>query len=513
MAYKNLSEVIIQEEDQSLISGITSPAPYGATVITHLWGPEEWTLVSNVDFLVDTYLGIYGNPEIGDSNFLALYKAVSKGFPFYVKRCVSSDTYSANVKIVKSDAVGGNTFENALKYSDPVFTFASDELFGLYTYSGSTGNKYAIKIPSTKIDADNKTFVIEFYLKNGSSYSYIKEVTFSRIKGSKSPDGEDLYLELAIENIGLPFFAKDNLLLENTVLPKASDTYIDLQGGDNGSTITDVDIVASWETAKNEDSPFNYLFTFGLSAVDIASELVDVISFRRFNKAFIDVLGDYDDCLAFRDSFAVSNGRCYLFAEEFKSTDIFNRTYFWEPPTSIVASIITNSYADSPYKTIASPRRGSFTAIERRYKFTEVEMDNLLGVQINPLGKYKTYYTLIDELSCLTYKTKLGRLYARVTLDAIEEGAYNFLDGVRMEKNTEELRTMVQDSLQKDLDYMVSIGALEYGKCKCDGDNNPASVINDNKLMVYIYVIIPGIAKTIVLKVVSLPSGVNVEES
>lgn len=177
-----------------------------------------------------------------------------------------------------------------------------------------------------------------------------------------------------------------------------------------------------------------------------------------------------------------------LFAPWLKSIDARTNANIEIPSSLLVAKMLASA---SLGKSILGLNRGmisskNYTILGPTVNFNKTQQGILYDSNINPIITYPGVGCVIwGQKTRQLRSSALDRLNVRRTADYIEYNLMNIARQYIGENNDEETRTSIyNECLQVGTDAS-SKGAIQEFAIKCDSENNTASIIDQNKLIVY----------------------------
>lgn len=529
--------VYVQERD------ISDVVPRIATAPAAIVGYSAKGDVNNIRLMTSDqqFIEQYGEPDPSSGHYFH-YSALAylkKGTALYCLR-IHNGALWGGVNIMKSDSSFSNATLSAGQSTDN-FTAASgyedDTLFQILGANpGVWNNRIGIKIQNIKdgtdeIATDQYTFeIVVYWQDDDGNWAQVELFKVSR-KIKEDGFGKQLHLEEKINGVSSYIIVKDNTDIANTVLPKEQSTRLDLSGGDDGSDISDSDLVTGWEEFENpDDVDIRILINGGETSVTVQTAIRDVAEARLDCIAVLDMpyasTNSATSMLTFRNTTQNFNtSYSVLYTIWPKIHDSYNDFLIRVPPSGYAAAQYAyNDYVSNVWFAPAGFNRGVLDDVLECTKLdgtvlTEGERDVLYSAQINPLQTFRGEGHVIWGQSTLQKKTSaLSSINVRRLLIVIEKAMAVALRTFIMEPNNDLTRFRIEALLNGYLDSLSAQGAFqtEAGDrgfhVVCNTGNNTPEVIDSKELRVDVFVKPSRAAEFIRLRTTITKSGASFEE-
>lgn len=335
-------------------------------------------------------------------------------------------------------------------------------------------------------DTNNSDLFIENVINGNSQFVYAKVNPFTSIQN------QTLFLSGALDSASnqtvLPYGIDDNgveYLRYNSLMPLAG-------GGYTLSAYDEADVVSSWDIFRNRKEV----------TVDL---LLCPDSSKASKQRVAAVVADRLDCFAELQSHP---------ADKVKIEDIIkNETYGYQAPSYVALNVgfsrvfdgvnnqdiylpnaILAAVADlrtlrlySPWDAPAGINRGILPVDEQLKRYTDAELDKLIGKNLNPVSFERGYgFCLWSQRTAQLKKSALDRKNVRFNLLYIENNIEQSLKQFVFENNTSQTRLRISSMVEGFLNAIKSSGGLYAYAVKCDESNNGPDVIDTNQLNVTI---------------------------
>jgi phage tail sheath protein FI len=529
--------VYLQERDLSDI------VPRVATAPAALVGYSAKGDVDNIRLMTtdQQFLEQYGEPDASSGHYFH-YSALAylkKGNALYCLRVHNGALYGG-VNIMKL----GSSFSNealASGQASSSFTAASgysaDTLFQILGANpGAWNNRIGIKVQNVKdgtdtVATDQYTFEIVVYWQDDDG-NWI-QVELHKVSRKQKVDGygKQLHLEEKINGVSSYIIVKDNTGLADTVVPEEQTTRLDLASGDDGSDISDSDLVTGWEEFENpDDVDIRILINGGETSVVAQTAIRDVAEARLDCIAVLDMpfasTSSATSMLTFRNTTQNFNSSYVaLYSLWPKIYDAFNDLLIRVPVSGYVAAQYAyNDYVSNVWFAPAGFNRGVLDDALEVTKtdgkaLSEGERDVLYQAQINPVQTFRGEGHVIWGQKTEQKKlSALSSVNVRRLLIVLEKAMAIALRPFVDEPNNDLTRFRIEALLNEYLDSLSSQGAFqtEAGDSGfhvvCNETNNTPAVIDSGELRVDVFVKPSRAAEYIRLRVTPTVSGASFEE-
>lgn len=380
--------------------------------------------------------------------------------------------------------------------TDRLFTVAAEN-------PGVWGN--ALRVAIENIDATDSTFeIVVSEVVDGTSVE-LQRFLVSR-KNQLDGFGRQQYLEDVINGNNIYIRVYDNLAQADTVLPQLV-TAVSLGGGDDGSAVSNGDVIEGWDLYSNlQDVQVDLLINAGfVSGLDFSvqtkikslcesrddcfgildapfeelgmSPTTDLTDWRlntqNFNSSYVALYAPWCEVYdSFNDSrnFAIppSGFVAQVFSRRAKNTEA------WYPPAGFNDGIIDSGSLP-------------FTQLTERY--TEGQQDVIYSNGVNYiLTEPGTGTAVFGDKTQQTKASALDRINVRRLIIVLKRAMNSFLKFKLFELNTEFLRSEITQVLTDFLNGIVARQGLTDFRVVCNETNNTSTVIDNNQLSVDIYI-------------------------
>jgi len=504
------------------------------------------------------FLAEYGNPVLGNPGHYSALAYLQNGNQLYCCRVMSgalygglSISYSAGTNAPMPVGEATNNF---------VYTSGQDSLFQIYGANpGSWNNNLAIAIiKSTTIDPTlnaNAFDIIVYQLINGT-YTQVEEWTVSR-QTQLNGNGQQQYLETVINGFSQYISVADSSVISTTmpnvnvspgsvatVQINGQSVYLfALQNGNDGTNLitqynsgSDAAIfINGWSLFTNPaDVDVRILINAGFPQTDPVISTYIALSVAQARKDCIAIL-DMDPAQTASTSAMINwvtntlnlnTTYAAIYAPMVKDYDSFNASLVYLPGSGYIASQFAyNDNVANVWYAPAGLNRGVLNVLGIcnqdgiRTVFAQGDRDALYAVAINPLQVFPGSGNVIWGQKTLTPQpSALDRVNVRRLLIVIEKVMAVSLQSFVFEPNNQFTRFRITAMLETFLDTLSSAGAFqtELGDkgylVVCNDTNNTPAIIDDNELVVNVFVKPSKAAEFIQLNVIVTSTGASFQE-
>lgn len=441
-----------------------------------------------------------GRVEVGyDLGYFSALAYLERADKLWVQG-VMKDGKRAGVKLAISS--GSNSALSAGSgIVDPAqFVFAGESLLIYASSPGLWGNDIGYKLLNNVDDVDSvpelNSFRIQVF-KKGFEGSPVEEFVCSKVEGQKDGYGNNMYVEDVLKASNY-IRAINNPAV--TGAPKTQSTVLFMGAGSDGLAVTDSDMILAAQTAFSnvEDLPVTLLMdagwataAYGVALDAIAKSRMDCVAIlstpyaAEVNSNFISAISTYR-----KTTLNLNSSYSGLYTPHLKINDRFNdREIFVAPDGYVAGSISFNSNNSEIWFPPAGFRRGVLNVIGVSRKLESGNLDALSLIQVNPIRQTKGRGIVIwGQKTLLSRPSSLDRMNVRLLLIMIEPALKAFAEDYLFEFNDSPTRSEISVKIDS---YMGGIkgrrGVYDY-QVTCDTSNNTPAVIDNNQLIVDVFV-------------------------
>lgn len=346
---------------------------------------------------------------------------------------------------------------------------------------------------------------------------WFEEHRVSVIRGTKDGFGRSMYIEDVLNRDSqlLAGRAKENALVDD--VPLETTTLVTLLNN-SYTKATEADVLAAYELFKPLDAVTIDIVIPGLFTTDVLNKCAEVSVARGdcFHILTPDVSETWtvegiSGAAGWLSTITPKTENGAVYAMYYKVKDEYNDTDVYVPAAGFIAGAYAYNDAQAEkWYAPAGPRRGVQLGVELAHAWSGTERDTLYDRKVNwveksprygvTIGGQKTLYPLNSALD----RVNVARLMLKVKRDLL-----TFLQDFVYEFNNTKNRTLIYNGIDNYLrDIRSKEGFYDY-RVVCDDINNPSSIIDQNKLIVDIYVKPVKVAEFIYLKSTITSSGVD----
>ena len=170
--------------------------------------------------------------------------------------------------------------------------------------------------------------------------------------------------------------------------------------------------------------------------------------------------------------------------------DQYNSKDVWLPNAIFAAVVdLRTSRLTKPWVAPAGTNRGILAVDEQLKRYSDPEMDQLEGRNLNPVSFENGYgFVIWGQRTAQLKRSALDRKNVRFNLLYIENNIEQSLKQFIFENNTQQTRMRMFDLVDTFLGGVKAGGGLYDYQVVCDETNNPPSIIDTNQLNIDIYV-------------------------
>lgn len=490
---------------------VTSVSSSSAALV----GYSEKGDVDNIILITSSqqFIQEYGEPDPTTGSYFHYsgLAYLAQGNVLYSLRVVNGALYGG-VNIMSSTSSESNAALGTGQSTKTITItsgFETDVVFQILGKDpGTWNNKIGIKIQNVldgTATEPTDQYTFEIVVEHQDDDGNWSQVELWKVSRKRKVDGygKQLYMEDRINGFSSYISVADNSSnLADTVLPKTQSTRLVFTGGTNGSAISSSDLITGWDEFTNpEDVDVRILINGGETAVAVQSKLNTIANARKDCVAIQDMpsgsIGSVADMLTFRTTTQNFNSSySAIYTPWVKIYDQFNDRLLNVPPSGYVAAQLAyNDYVGYPWTAAMGFTRGVLDVIEPSYIFTEGERDLLFQDEINPIQMFRGEGTVIwGQRTEQVKRSALSDLNVRRSLIVIEKAIGISLRPFIGENNTVVTRFRISSILEQYLDRLSAQGAFqtEAGdrgfRVVCDDSNNIPSVIDNNEILVHVFV-------------------------
>lgn len=452
-------------EDRSFVvngSGILS----GGIVISAKRGPVELNEVYSATEFVNTY----GLPSRDNPSLYAALRFLSTGTVLTVRR------------VINDAVVATGALRNA-DDTDDVFTVTAEN-------PGSWANNVVIKFADVVGEAEGVfALLIE---ENGNQ---VERFVVSRDPSQKDGYGKTLFIEDVVNNQSDFIRIQDNATVTEAV--DVTKTVALAGGTDDTVAPTSGSIVSAWSEFEDEDAVSALLLiNAGWTAVEVQTKMLSVAQTRGHSVAILDVPKaslDVEDAIAYRnDELGANTYFGDLYAPWIRVYDEYNDLTTEIPPSGDVAARFVYSLGINRW-TAPAGLQGNCgiipNALGVSVKYNEGQRDRLYTNGINPIISLSgTNAVIWGQKTLQVQSSAMDRANVVNNVLWMEKTSVDSLQRYVFVNNTKYSRSQVFDMLDRFYAPIKAAGGVYDYRIVVDSSNNTSAVIEQNQMLVDIYV-------------------------
>ena len=300
-----------------------------------------------------------------------------------------------------------------------------------------------------------------------------------------------------------------------------------LDGGIDGTTVTNGEIQLSWDLFKSaEDIDVNLLITGPANVTNakyviqsiaeprkdamafVSPQKADVVNVSDVSTQTINVI-DYFETFPSTSYALADSGWKYMF-------DKYNDVFRWVPLNGDMAGVCART--DATRQTWFSP--GGFTrgqisnVVKLAYNPRQTDRDLLYQSRVNPVVSFPGEGTILfGDKTLLSKPSAFDRINVRRLFIFLEKAIANAAKFQLFEFNDEFTRSQFVGIVEPFLRDVKGGGGIQDFKVVCDASNNPASVIDRNEFRGDIFIKPSRSINFIQLNFVAVRSGASFSEA
>jgi len=490
MSFPNSAGVYDRIVDKSFVvnaGGVVA----GAIVISADRGPTTINTVTSAREFVDTY----GLPDRDHPSLYAGLRFLNRAGILTVLRVINDAEAASGT--LEHDSDGNGTMVPHLDIK------AANE--------GAWGNNITVSFA----DASAKEGTGRFTVTVKEDGVEVESFVVSRDTEAKNGYGQNQFIEDVING--------NSDYITVTDYPAVTAAYdmsgsVSLSGGsDDTAPATSGDIVLGWDEFLNvEDVPATFLINAGFAVEEIQVKMVAVAQARKDCVAILDVPqldnDDADAMVTYRDTLGINSYFGALYGGWLRVYDPYSDREVEVPPSGDVAAAAVVTIQDYEYwEAPAGVRRGIIpNALGVTKVFSEGERDLLYTNGVNPVTTFAGAAAIIwGQKTQQVQASALDRLNVVNTVLWLNQRMKEALQPFVFEPNNEVTRNNVNYILTSFLDNIKQRGGLYDFAVDTSTTINTPQVIDNNQLLVDVYIKPVRTAEFIRISTIVTPSGVT----
>lgn len=451
------------------------------------------------------------------------YSAVSylqRANKLWVNR-VHNGALFGGAAIKESTSAGTNSGIGTGEADPTAYAFSSDAALLLYGMSeGSFANDLRFKIitiDDNPLLHEPNSFQIQVF-KSSNLNVPIEKMLCSLVLGQKDAAGNNLFVDDVLQSSS--YIRGYHNPLSSVVLPKSQATALALDGGTDGSAVTDSQMIAGANNFSNpEEHAVTLMLDGGWATASYQQALDAICQLRKdcvailstpysaeVSSAYLNDIVDYR-----KTTLNLNSSYSALYTPHLQIQDIYNDRKIWVAPDGHVASSI--SLASNNFEIWYPPagyKRGILNVLDTRVRFTSGEMDLLQDNGINPIrftsGKGIVVW---GQKTLLARQSALNRMNVRLMLIVIEPAIRDLLETYLFDLEDAGIQSQIEIKIGAYLDGIVARKGMYAYKVICDSTNNTATDLANNTMNVDVYVQPTASIEAIPVRIVITPASIS----
>ena len=478
----------------------------------------------------------FGQPVVGNWFHYAARAYLSVGNQLYCQRVQSGALYGG-VAIAQS---GGTNRQFVAGQPEAGFfidsMYPNTEFYVFGRDPGVWNNGLAVTI--AVVSAALYTFSITVWIKNKSGAWTVAEKpwTVSRVP-QLDGFGNQMYLETVINGFSNYIRVADNTGVAGTVMPQPAATPLQLTYGSDGNTVTDAMIATAWSVFANKNAyNIRMLINGGRTGLAVHNAMIALSKTRADCEALLDmpssVLGSAQNMADYRNNTLMADSSfAELFTPWILISDQYSGQMLAVPPSGYAAALIAYAnYVSTPWAAAAGFTRANLNifgevigicdANRNRLVFDDGEMDILDGAQINYFQVFAGRGNVLwNEDTLQVTDSALSSAHIRRLLIYLETNLGPSLLAYGWEPNDSATRFRLTAEFEQFCATVSAQGGFQTTtqdpkgyQIVCDETNNTPATIDQQQLIVWLFVKPIRVAKYLPFQVVITPTGVSFSE-
>lgn len=370
---------------------------------------------------------------------------------------------------------------------------------------GKWGNSIAVSVSETV----NEAFMLTVFYDNVQV-----EVFNVSLEEKKDGYGRSMYIEDVVNGNSLYIRVKHDPSVDGN--PAVTQKEVLSGGSDDTLAPESGAIIAAWDKfAVKEETEVNILINAGWASPEVQNKMLAVAESRGDSIAIIDTpeteetvqkMIEYNN-----EELNANSSFGAIYAPWLDVYDQFNDRRVSIPPSGYVAAAYANTaQVAEVWNAPAGSRRGVLNVLGVKRVFSEADRDALYSANINPIQSFVGEGIQIYGQKTLAREASaLDRVNVRMLMNMLQTSMRRALQPFLFENNTEFVRENIESILNNYLDDIQLRGGLYDFLVTCDESNNTAQVIDNEQLIVDVFVKPVRVAEFIQLNTVITATGVE----
>ena len=371
---------------------------------------------------------------------------------------------------------------------------------------GLYGNDISFTIDATN---DVDVFLLSVFYKNELQ----EEFKISKIQNKVDGYGRSVYLEDAVNDKSAFITVADTTSNTNAPDTATYGTKTALTGGsDDTATVAVNDVIAGYDLFVVKDElKVSYLINAGWADASIKTRLVTIAEGRKDCIAVLD--STYGDTVTnmVTEAGTFNSDYAAFYAPWLKDYDQYHDKYIFVPPSGYVAGVYAKTASEAEvWYAPAGSNRGVLNVVGVEKVFTEGERDTLYQGKVNPIQQfYGEGVQIVGQKTLTNEDSALSRVNVRMLMIELNNSFEKTLKPFVHEINDNFVRDNITTIANNYLETIKANRGIYDYKVVCDTSNNTPTVIDNNQLIVDIFVKPTRVAEFIRVNAVITATGVS----
>lgn len=484
--------VYTNEVDRSQIVAGTANS-IGSIVIDSRKGESfKPILITNKGELVD----IFGNPTPDRPAMYAALAFLEVGNRLWVTRVVDGVAVSASA-----------VFQDSLAANSLIITALGQ---------GVWGNDLMVNVSATV----NNEFTLTVFDESGTTPVQLEKFLVSKVQVKKDGYGRSMYVEDVVNTRSKYIRVTD--VITGTA-PVAGN--LSLTGGGDSVSISSANIISALDLISNrEEIEVSLLIQGGWTDSAVRNKMIDICEDRKDCFAILDVpfasltnattIVDYVQDVTGGGVAAIkSTSYAGIYAGWVNVYDPITDKVITIPPSGHIAAVMAlTAQTSEVWFPPAGERRGLLNVLGTTNSFSEGNRDLLYSNRVNPIQPFVGLgVQVFGQKTLQKNASALDRINVRMLMIQLRKDLTRALSPFTFEFNDEFTRLNINSIITGYMDGILSRrGVVDY-RVKLDSTNNTAQIIDENKLIIDLFVKPTRSAEFIQLNAVITATGVAFE--
>ena len=197
-----------------------------------------------------------------------------------------------------------------------------------------------------------------------------------------------------------------------------------------------------------------------------------------------------------------------------KISDIFTGRRMWVPFSGYAAAVFArNDAVSQPWFAPAGLNRGTFNCLDIAFNPNQKQRDRLYEISVNPVVFFSgDGFVVMGQKTLQTKPTAFDRINVRRLFLTLERATQRTLKYFVFEPNTEFTRTRLKSVIQPIFEFAKNTEGLFDFELVCDERNNNSDTIDNNELIVDIYLKVVRSAEFVLVNFIATRTSQNFQE-